>query len=258
MEDIDTPRVVAGSAEEILAALRAYALEWDGDVVYQSTRSSLYDDALARLKRAGLAYDCACSRADVQRASSAQHESEAVYPGTCREGLAPGRVPRSIRFRAPEGPIVFSDLVRGRVEQTTGGDFVIKRADGLYAYQLAVVVDDAEQGVGQVVRGGDLLGSTARQIALQQALSLPVPSYGHLPLVVGPSGQKLGKRDGALPLPILSAERIQSTLRDALAILGIAVEPAPPGQMLRDALAQFDASRLTGRTTVVHNPPKQQ
>ena len=258
MEDIDTPRVVPGSADEILGALGAYALEWDGEVVYQSKRSALYDDALARLKRDGLAYDCACSRADVQRASSAQHESEAVYPGTCRDGIAPGRVSRSIRFRTTEEPIVFSDLVRGRVEQTTGGDFVIKRADGLYAYQLAVVVDDGDQGVDQVIRGGDLLSSTARQIALQQALSLPVPAYGHLPLVVGANGQKLGKRDGALPLPALSAERIQSTLRDALSILGIAAEPASPGEMLRDALAQFDVSRLTGRTTVVHNPPKQQ
>ena len=254
IEDIDTPRVIAGSADEILAALRAYGLEWDGDVVYQSKRASLYDDALARLRNAALAYDCACSRADVQRASSAQHEAELVYPGTCRDGLPPGRVPRSVRFRTSPEPVVFSDVIRGRVEQSTGGDFVIKRADGLFAYQLAVVVDDAEQGVDQVIRGGDLLGSTARQIALQHALSVPTPSYGHLPLVVTPDGQKLGKRDGALPLPTLTRERIHSTLRAALTILGIEVEEASPRQMLDSALAQFDASRLTARTTVVHNP----
>lgn len=257
IEDLDTPRVVAGSADEILATLRAYALDWDGEVVYQSRRSSLYEEALRRLRDAGLAYDCACSRADVQRASSAQADADPVYPGTCRNGLPPGKVARAVWFRSPEESIRFDDLVRGTVEQSAGGDFVIKRADGLFAYQLAVVVDDAAQGVDQVVRGGDLLGSTARQIALQQALGLQSPRYGHLPLVVTPDGRKLGKRDGALPLPALDSARIQQTLADALALLGIEVRRAEPLQMLHDALAQFGKTRLTGCTTVVHNPRKQ-
>jgi len=223
MEDLDTPRVIPGSADEILGALRRYGLEWDGEVDYQSTRTALYEDALATLRARGLAYDCACSRAELQRAASAPLGAEPVYPGFCRAGLPPGRTPRAVRFRAPEGAIVFDDRVHGRIEEDVAartGDFVIKRADGLFAYQLAVVVDDAEQDVTQVVRGGDLLTSTARQIALQRALSLPTPSYAHLPLVTNPDGSKLGKRDGALPLPTLDDDRVRATLVQALRILG--------------------------------------
>jgi glutamyl-Q tRNA(Asp) synthetase len=256
IEDIDTPRVVPGSAEEILAALRRYGLEWDGAVVWQSKRTHLYDAALTVLGAKGLTYECGCSRADVQRAASAQHEQEPVYPGTCRNGLE-GRVARSIRFRAPEEPENFTDLIRGPIFQSCGGDFIIKRADGLYAYQLAVVVDDAEQGITQVIRGGDLIGSTARQIALQKALGVPHPEYGHLPLVVDVEGLKIGKRDGALPLPALDPKRLLSTLGDALNVLGVPSEGDSPVKMLLSALTNFDRSRLTGRTTVVHNPKKQ-
>ena len=215
MEDLDTPRVVPGSAEEILAALHRYGLEWDGEVAWQSRRIPLYEQALAALRERGLAYDCACSRAELQRAASAPLGAEAVYPGTCRNGLATGRVARAVRFRVPEGVISFDDLVLGHIEEDVAamtGDFVIKRADGPFAYQLAVVVDDAEQGVTQVVRGGDLLSSTPRQIALQRALGLPTPAYAHLPLVLGPDGTKLGKRDGALPLPTLDDARVRETL----------------------------------------------
>lgn len=223
MEDLDVPRVVPGSAAEILGALRRYGLAWDGEVVHQSTRTALYEDALVTLRARGLAYDCACSRAELQRAASAPLGAEPIYPGTCREALPPGRTPRAVRFRAPDGVIAFDDRVHGRIEEDVAGqtgDFVIKRADGLFAYQLAVVVDDAEQGVTQVVRGGDLLTSTARQIALQRALSLPTPSYAHLPLVTNPDGSKLGKRDGALPLPTLDDDRVRATLVQALRILG--------------------------------------
>ncbi|HKO55937.1 MAG TPA: glutamate--tRNA ligase family protein, partial [Thermoanaerobaculia bacterium] len=142
----------------------------------------------------------------------------------CRHGLPPGRPPRAVRFRAPAGVIAFDDLVHGPLAEDVAartGDFVIKRADGLFAYQLAVVVDDAAQGVNQVVRGGDLLSSTARQIALQRALSLPTPAYTHLPLVTNADGTKLGKRDGALPLPTLDDRRVRETLISALRILGI-------------------------------------
>jgi glutamyl-Q tRNA(Asp) synthetase len=257
MEDLDAPRVVAGSVEEILGALRRYGLEWDGEVVFQSRRTNLYDDALKRLRARGVVYDCGCSRADLQsvasapnvgpalsrsaRAESPGHVSEAIYPGTCRSGLSPGRVARAIRFRAPDERIGFLDAIQGRIEENVAeqtGDFVIKRADGPFAYQLAVVVDDAQQGVTQVVRGGDLLSSTARQIALQRALDLPTPSYAHLPLVVGSDGAKLGKRDGALPLPTLDLARVRSTLATALQILGINVEPGSPGEMLEMALGK--------------------
>jgi len=251
MEDLDTPRVVPGSAEEILAALRRYGLEWDGEVVYQSQRTSLYEAALAALRKKDLVYDCACSRAELQRAASAPLGREPVYPGTCRNGLPPGREARAVRFRAPVETIVFDDLMRGRIEENVAevtGDFVVRRADGLFAYQLAVVVDDAEQGVTQVVRGGDLLSSTARQIALQRALDVPTPSYGHLPLVVNRDGSKLGKRDVALPLPSLDEKRIAETLAIALRIVGIDVAPSSPRAMLEEAVARFGQRSRTPTT----------
>ena len=223
IEDIDTPRVVPGSAEEILATLQRYGLQWDGEVVWQSRRTALYEDALAQLRAKNLVYDCACTRADLQRAASAPLGREPVYPGTCRDGLPPGKVARAIRFRTPDGVIAFDDRVHGRVEDSAGGDFIVRRADGLFAYQLVVVVDDAEQGVTEVVRGDDLLASTPRQIALQRALGYPTPEYAHVPLVTNPDGSKLGKRDGALPLPTLDDERVRETLAFAYRHLGIAL-----------------------------------
>jgi glutamyl-Q tRNA(Asp) synthetase len=233
VEDLDTARVVRGSEQEILEALRRYGLRWDGEIVHQSERTALYDAALARLRAKGLAYDCACSRAEVERAASAPVGSEPVYPGTCRNGLPPGRTARATRFRAPEQAVGFDDIIAGHVEDRVD-DFVVKRADGPYAYQLAVVVDDAQQGVTQVVRGGDLLSSTARQIALQRSLDLPQPDYAHLPLVIGADGSKLGKRDGALPLPALDESRVRSTLSAAFRILGI------DANSLEEAVKKFD------------------
>jgi glutamyl-Q tRNA(Asp) synthetase len=240
IEDIDTPRVVAGSADEILAALQRYGLEWDGEVVWQSRRTALYERALAELRERGFVYDCSCSRADLQRAASAPLGREPVYPGTCRNGIAKGKEARAIRFRVPDETIAFDDLRLGRVEEDMGGDFVVRRADGLFAYQLAVVVDDAEQGVTQVVRGADLLPSTPRQIALQRALGYPAPVYAHLPLVLSPDGLKLGKRDGALPLPALDETRVRETLALALRHLGFeGAGEGTPRDMLESALRAF-------------------
>lgn len=239
IEDIDTPRVVRGSADEILAALQRYGLEWDGEIVWQSRRNALYEAALHELRARRLVYDCACSRADLQRAASAPLGAEPVYPGICRDGIADGKVARAIRFRVPDEVIAFDDLLRGRIEEQVArqsGDFVVRRADGLFAYQLAVVVDDAEQGVTQVVRGVDLLASTARQIALQRALGFPTPQYAHVPLVTNPDGTKLGKRDGSLPLPTLDDSRVRATLAAALQHLGYEVEEDQPRAMLDAAL----------------------
>lgn len=247
MEDLDTPRLIAGSDREILDALRRYGLEWDGEVVYQSRRIHLYEEALATLRRRGLVFDCACSRAELQRAASAPAagdpaDRERVYPGTCRNGLPAGRVARAVRFRAPDRVISFRDRIVGPVEENVAqrtGDFVIRRADGVFAYQLAVVVDDAAQGVTQVVRGSDLLDSSARQIALQEALGYPRPEYAHLPLVLAPDGSKLGKRDGALPLPSLDDVHRRDSLRFALSFLGLEVDSDTPRRMLEQAQACF-------------------
>jgi glutamyl-Q tRNA(Asp) synthetase len=241
MEDLDTPRVVAGSADEILRALERYGLTWDGEVVYQSQRIALYDDALATLRAKNLVYDCGCSRADLSLTASAPIGREPVYPGTCREGLPAGRVARAVRFRTSHDLIGFDDMICGHIEEDVAaetGDFVVRRADGVYAYQLAVVIDDAEQNVTEIVRGADLLTSTARQIALQRALGFSTPRYAHLPLVVNPDGSKLGKRDGALPLPSLDENRVRETLSFALQFLGIIVDLDTPSRMLIEALAK--------------------
>jgi glutamyl-Q tRNA(Asp) synthetase len=250
IEDLDLPRIREGSEKEILSALERYGLEWDGDPVRQSERGELYAAALARLEAGGLVFACGCTRAELQRAASAPalgDPSEAgspVYPGTCRHGLPEGKEARAMRFRVPEQAILFTDRVRGRLIEDlaeTVGDFVLRRADGVWAYQLAVVVDDAEQGVTEVVRGGDLLGSTARQIALQRALSLPTPEYLHLPLVLDAQGNKLGKRHGALPLETLDEATVHRTLALALHVLGMGdVGPDSPRHMLAEALEWWD------------------
>ncbi len=242
MEDLDRPRVVAGADRQILDGLRGYGLEWDGEVVYQSQRTHLYDAALNELRDKGFVFDCACSRSELQGAASAPAESdpvERIYPGTCRNGLPAGRSARSVRFRA-EGVMAFDDVVSGHVEENlavTTGDFVVKRADGVFAYQLAVVVDDEAQGVTQVVRGADLLSSTARQIALQRALGYRTPQYAHLPLVVDATGAKIGKRHG---LHRLDNDSLQLALR----ILGIHVERDAPRKMLEQALTAFSLTKV--------------
>ncbi len=261
MEDLDTPRVVAGAADDILRALEHFGLTWDGEVAFQSTRIALYDAAFEDLLRRKECFACACSRADLARAASAPAEGDGaeaaataaagIYPGTCRDGLSPGRLARAYRFRTAGCLIHFKEILLGPlfedVEKSVG-DFVVKRADGPFAYQLAVVVDDADQGVTEVVRGADLLDSTARQIALQRALSLPTPAYAHLPLVVGPEGKKLGKRDGALALDALDEGRIRAALAFALSALGQASLESPaegsPGEMLEAARLRFDPSRI--------------
>ncbi len=247
IEDLDPPRIVPGSADEILATLRRYGLEWDGPVMKQSDRSAAYARALERLREQSVVYDCGCTRADLQRAASAPIGREAVYPGTCRKGIPAGRPARAIRFRVPSSEITFDDLVLGRVNENLPdrGDFVVKRADGVFAYQLAVVVDDAEQGVTQIIRGNDLLASTGWQIALQRALGVATPEYGHLPLVVSADGSKFAKRDGALRLETLDHATVTATLVQALAILGVPeVQRSDPAKMLRDALERFEPARV--------------
>jgi len=211
VEDLDPPRVVEGAADEILRALAACGMQWDGAVMHQSTRTEAYRAAFDQLRKTGLVYPCACSRREIADSAVSGIEGP-VYPGTCRAGLAPEKTARAWRVDTRGAQITFNDAVQGRVRQDleTGiGDFVLLRADHVYAYQLAVVVDDAEQGITDIVRGADLLDSTPRQIYLQQLLKFATPRYCHVPVAVTAAGEKLSKQtlapaiDPARPLPAL-------------------------------------------------------
>jgi len=207
IEDIDGPRTVPGADRQILATLEAFGMRADEPPVWQSARTADYVQAFTALQDAGLVYPCGCSRKEIADSLANAHarHTTLAYPGTCRDGLK-GKSPRAWRLRVPEpdaASIAFDDRWQGPQSQDLAaevGDFVLKRADGQWAYQLAVVVDDANQGITHVVRGVDLLDSTARQIYLQRALHLPTPAYLHVPVVVDANGEKLSKQTGAAPL----------------------------------------------------------
>jgi glutamyl-Q tRNA(Asp) synthetase len=243
IEDIDTPRTVAGAAQCLEEQLRYLGLEWDGPVVHQSHRLASYQRAFERLDAASRVFGCACSRREIADSLSAlrrgipEADSEPVYPGTCRQGIAGGRSPRAWRFLVNDDAVTFEDRWLGLQRQhpaTDAGDFVIKRADGLWAYQLAVVVDDAQQRISQVVRGEDLADNTARQILLQRALRLPTPGYLHTPLLLGPNGEKLSKQNGAHAVPTYDPLRV---LNRAARVLGLPEE----GGTVAEALASWQA-----------------
>lgn len=202
IEDIDTPRDLPWAGEHILSTLHALGLESDEPVLWQHDRDAAYREVLEHLIATGYAYGCACSRKDIALANEARGLPANVYPGTCRYGTG-GRPARAIRFLTNDTPVLWHDRYYGDQTQCVEsevGDFVLRRADGLWAYQLAVVVDDAYQGVTDIVRGADLLDNTARQIELMRALGYPIPRYFHLPLVLNEQGQKLSKQAGARPL----------------------------------------------------------
>ena len=211
MEDIDPPRVVPGAADDILRTLETFGLYWDGTVMYQSRRHGVYEAAMNMLERLDAIYPCACSRREIAD-SSVSGVDGPVYPGTCRGGLTEGRAPRAWRVRVSGRAIEFVDAVQGRMVRDLAadfGDFVVRRADGFFAYQLAVVVDDAEQGISEVVRGADLIESTPRQMHLQNLLGLPTPAYLHLPVALSKQREKMSKQtlataaDIARPVPML-------------------------------------------------------
>ena len=252
MEDLDTPRCVPGAADDILRTLEAFGLHWDGEILYQSRRSAAYEEALQHLKETGAAYPCCCTRKEI--ADSALHGIDGpVYPGTCRNGVPAGREGRAWRVRTGLAPspltgegwgegenlkppfslhpslIEFDDALQGHVAQhleSEIGDFVVKRADGLFAYQLAVVVDDAFQGITHVVRGADLLHSTPRQIYLQRLLGFATPDYMHLPVAVNAQGEKLSKQTLA---PALTTDDVSATLTAVLEFL----RQQPPAELRR-------------------------
>ncbi|MFZ3174669.1 MAG: tRNA glutamyl-Q(34) synthetase GluQRS [Thiobacillus sp.] len=227
MEDLDRPRCEPGAADIILRQLEAYGLVWDGAVLEQSQRDDAYAEALDALKKIGAAYPCACTRSQLALAPR-NHEGEIIYPGTCRNRLPAGAIARAWRVRVPDLNVRFHDRIHGDLQQNLAhevGDFIVKRADGLFAYQLAVVVDDAFQGIIHVVRGADLLWNTPRQIHLQTLLGLPIPVYAHVPLITNAAGQKLSKQTLAPALPETGR---RAALTQALAALG----HAPPADLV--------------------------
>ena len=261
IEDVDHPRCVPGADTALLAQLATLGLVPDAPPVWQSARGAAYEAALRRLVQAGQAYACTCTRADIlranqQRGQAHQRHSERVYPGTCRQGAQPmdsgaARVP-AWRLRVPEGPaaqIAWADRRLGAQAQrldTEVGDFVLRRADGLWAYQLAVVVDDAWQGITDVVRGEDLADNTPRQIWLQRCLELPTPRYLHTPLVRDAHGEKLSKQTGATAL---DTSQPLPALRAAGAVLGLQDSSAASvAEWLAQAVRQWAAGIQPGRS----------
>ena len=249
MEDLDTPRCVPGAADDILRTLETFGLHSDEPILYQTQRTSAYEEALSQLKASGVVYPCCCTRKEI--ADSALHGIEGlVYPGTCRDGIPAGREGRAWRARTNNEPIDFDDALQGRITQhleSEIGDFVVKRADGLFAYQLAVAVDDAFQGITHIVRGADLLASTARQIWLQRILSLPTPHYMHLPVAVNAAGEKLSKQTLAAPV---DTTQPTATLLRVLEFL----QQQPPANLAQSDLAtvlnwsiqNWDTAKLRG------------
>ena len=252
IEDVDAPRCPPAVAEDILRTLEACGFAWDGEVLWQSRRTERYRELLGQLRQDGRLYPCACTRrelADSQLAPDGAH----VYPGTCRDGLPPGRAARAWRLRVDEAVVAFDDALQGRVAQDLArdvGDFVLLRADGYFAYQLAVVADDADQGITHVVRGADLLDSTARQIFLQRCLGVPTPAYAHLPVVVNAQGEKLSKQTLA---PAIDTVTPAPTLCAALRFLGQSppaeLERAPLAELWSWAQAHWDMARVPRRRT---------
>ncbi len=255
IEDLDPDRAKPVLTDAIFRDLEFLGLDWDGEVLVQSRRAQLYDAALEQLKAKGRVYPCTCSRAEIQRAASAPHGDEGpIYPGTCRAGAAKkeGRTP-ALRFRVAKGEWSVDDLVRGRFTQDVlaqVGDFVVRRADGVASYQLAVVVDDAASGVTHVLRGDDLLSSTPRQLQLYEALGLEAPAFAHVPLLLQPDGKRLAKREGSSTVAGLREAGVP-----AEAIVGALAKWSGLGDgrpvRARELVAGFDLGRVRREPTVV-------
>lgn len=254
IEDLDPPREQPGAADTILRSLEAHGLHWAGAVLYQHDRLEAYESAAQKLQQAGWAYPCACSRREIADSGLRGLEGP-VYPGTCRNRLPAGKAARALRLRVPDATVFeFEDALQGTLRQDLAreiGDFVIRRADGLFAYQLAAVVDDAFQGITHVVRGADLLLSTPRQIYLQRRLGLPTPFYMHLPVVVNAAGEKLSKQTGALPL-----DDTEPSANLFLALMFLRQSPpqelqhAPAAELLLWARSHWQPTALRGILTL--------
>ena len=252
MDDLDLSRTVPGAADLILRSLESLGMAWDEPVVYQSKRSAAYEAALKVLKKRKLIYPCACSRREIADSAVGGLDGP-IYSGTCRKGLLAGRAARADRVITDNTRIELKDVIQGKIVHSLErqvGDFVVKRADGYYAYQLAAVVDDAAQGITDVVRGADLLDSTTRQIYLQQMLGYTTPRYAHLPVAVNVLGEKLSKQ--TLAAPIVASDLL-ATLNAALAFLGqdtiTDADPKKIADFWKRAIAGWDLVRVPRQRT---------
>lgn len=255
MEDLDKPRETKGAAENILTTLKLFGFAWEGEVMVQSKRSEAYQAALERLLNKGLIYPCTCSRKEVADSSSISGIEGAIYPKTCLRSPVKNNVNPAYRIKTDDKSTVFLDRIQGEIHQNIAkdiGDFVLKRADGFFAYQLAVVVDDAEQGVTHIIRGADLLDSTLRQIYLQEKLSLPQPIYAHIPIICNANKEKLSKQTLA---QAIHHERASELIIKALHFLGQNPEDyltnAPPNFILEWAIAHWDLNKIPKERTIV-------
>ena len=246
IEDIDTPRVQAGATDSIISTLAAFGFEWDGEMMLQSQRHQAYVEAFTRLNNQHLIYPCTCTRKEIADSSSYMGIEGVVYPKTCLNHAIKANTPPAWRIKTQDQSIHFIDAIQGEIVQNLQsdiGDFVLKRADGIFTYQLAVVVDDAQQGITHVVRGSDLLNSTTRQIFLQQLLGFITPQYLHIPVVKNQQGEKLSKQTLASALSLIDR---QQQLYDAFCFLGLApplaIKNATSKEMWRWAIAEWKTS----------------
>lgn len=253
IDDLDPPRVAPGAVDAILCALEAFGFEWQGAVQYQHNRREAYEAALTKLTDLGMVYPCACTRREIADSVVSQRGA-AIYPGTCRLGIAPGKTRQALRLNTQGAHVTLHDRLQGALTldlERDVGDFVIKRADGLFAYQLAAVVDDAELGVTDIVRGADLVDSSLRQVYLQTLLQLPTPRYLHLPVAVNALGEKLSKQTLAPPLDV---QHPGPALVRALAFLNQAPPPALAHASVAEiwawARAQWDVNSLPAMRTL--------
>lgn len=255
MEDLDKPREIKGAAENILATLKLFGLVWDGKVVFQSKRSEAYQAALDRLLNKDLIYPCTCSRKEIADSTSMRGIEGVIYPKTCLRHPVKNNLRPAYRIKSDNQSMTFLDRVQGEIHQNIAkdiGDFVLKRADGFFAYQLAVVVDDAEQGVTHVVRGADLLDSTPRQIYLQEKLSLPQPTYAHIPIACNANREKLSKQTLA---QAIHHENASELIMKALNFLGQNPEKnlakAPPKTILEWAVVHWNLNKIPKERTII-------
>ena len=260
IEDVDAPRCLPAHAEDILRTLETLGFCWDGPVVWQQERTQAYEATLQHLRERELVFPCACTRRELADAEihGIAVDGATLYPGTCRHGLPTGKSARAWRLGVDSTVIAFTDAVQGKVRSALAadvGDFVLRRADNLFAYQLAVVVDDADAGITHVVRGADLLHSTARQIFLQHSVGLPTPSYAHVPIAVNSAGEKLSKQTGATAINL---EKAGAELVAALDFLGLSPAPeltrASLGEIWQWARAHWSLDKVPRLTHQAYQP----